>query len=247
MLGAIIVLAACEKNTYKTTLRDYPDGKALVKIGLFTMDSIPKTQLVYNNGERISSPFASPYPYPGGGYNTGGGTGGDYFTLTPGPNKFEFYTTNVGTYNLVSKLFETTQTLEADKKYTLYVADTAASKVAVLAEDNGTTPADSGFANIRFINLIPNSSSVDFYQNNNLLKGNVKYKEFTSFFNIPSSTADTFSIRLAGAAPGPAITAVAYYRLAINTNKRILSFISRGYLGVVDLTRRANVSVAVNQ
>ncbi|MEO7264012.1 MAG: DUF4397 domain-containing protein [Ferruginibacter sp.] len=247
MLAAVFALAACEKNTFKTTEHTYPDGFALLKVGLFTMDSIAKTQLVYNNGVRISSPFASPYPYPGGGYNTGGGTGGDYFKLNAGVNKFEFYTTNQGTYNLVSKLFETTQTLEANKKYTLYVADTATSKAAVLAPDNGTTPVDSGFANIRFINLVPNSTAVDFYQNNTLLKGNIKYKEFTDFFNMPSGVADTFSIRIAGSAPGPAIFASAYYRLAINTNKRILSFISRGYLGVVDATRKANVSVAVNQ
>ncbi|MDB5202813.1 MAG: hypothetical protein JWQ27_2222 [Ferruginibacter sp.] len=247
LLVAAVALASCTKNTFEATERSGIEGKTLVKIGMFSMTTVLGNQLIYNNGERISGVFASPYPYPGGGYNTGGGTGGDYFALTPGVNKFEFYSTNTGTANLISKIFETTQTLEAEKKYTIYITDTAANETAILAPDNGVAPADSGKANIRFINLIPNAAAVDFYQNNTLLKSNIKYKEFTEFFDIPAGTTDSFSIRIAGSAPGPALTATAYYRLAINTNRRILSMLSRGYIGAVDANRMPKVSVAVNQ
>lgn len=249
ILAIIILLGSCEKNTFRATERTGIEGKSLLKVGLFTMNTVPVSQLIYLNGARSSSLIASPYPYPGGGFNTGGGSGGDYFSLNPGVNTIELYTTNPGTANTISKIFETSQTLEVNQKYTVYIADTASNMVAISALDNGKTPADSGFTNIRFINLIPNSTAVDFYQNQTLLKSNIKYKEFTEFFDIKSGTTDTFSIRTAGAAPGTPASGLANYRLVLNTNRRIFSIVSRGYLGITSLTdpRRPSVSVVVNQ
>ena len=249
LFAILILFGACKKNSFKVTDKEPVDGTALVKIGLFNMTAAALPLLIYNNGERISGAITSPYPYPGGGFNTGGSSNGDYFALKPGANKFELYTTNAGTSNIISKFFETTQTLEANKKYTIYTTDTGANTVAILAPDDAMAPADSGFAKIRFINLIPNSNSVDFYKGNTLLKGDIKYKAFTDFFNIPSSTVDTFSIRPAGSAPGFASTATAYYRHTANTNQRILSFLCRGYMGLPGTTdlRLAKVSISVNQ
>lgn len=248
LFAAILLFTACKKNAYNITDRQTVDGKSLVKIGLFNMTIATTNLLIYNNGDRISGAVASPYPYPGGGFNTSGNSNGDYFAVNPGNNKFELFTTNPGTANIITKFFETTQNLEANKKYTIYTTDTAANVVAILAPDDAVAP-DSGFARIRFINLIPNSNSVDFYKGTTLLKAGVAYKNFTDFFDIPASTIDTFSIRAAGAVPGPAITALAYYRLANNTNKRIYSFLCRGYLGIGGTTdlRRPQVSVSVNQ
>lgn len=256
LLLCAIVLAACKKNTFKATEREGVETKALVKIGLFNMYTLATPVLIYNNGERISSAITSPYPFPGGGFNTGGNSNGDYFAVTPGDNKFELYTTNTGTTNLISKLLETVQNVEANKRYTIYVADTGTNIVAIKAPDDAVKP-DTSLARIRFINLIPNSPVVgfDFYKGSTLLKSGIKYKEFTEFFDIPFSTADSFSIRPAGSAPGFATTAITYYRLATNTNQRIYSFLCRGYLGfpqvvvapaVLDL-RRPLISVSVNQ
>ena len=243
----LLTLGACKKNTYNITDRQGVEEKALVKIGLFNMTIATTNVLIYNNGVRISGAIASPYPYPGGGFNTSGNSNGDYFAATPGDNKFELFTTNFGTTNLISKIFETTQKLEAKKRYTIYTTDTAANAIAILTPDDAMAP-DSGFARIRFINLIP-GSNVDFYKGNTLLKAGIAYKSFTEFFDIPASTVDTFSIRTAGSAPGPANTALSFYRLANNTNQRIYSFLSRGYLGVTGATdlRRPLVSVSVNQ
>lgn len=248
LFACILSICACEKNSFNITERLGVDGKALVKIGLFNMTSASTNLLIFNNGERISGPVASPYPYPGGGFNTGGNSNGDYFAVKPGANKFELFTTNPGTANVIAKFFETSQTLEANKKYTIYTTDTATNATAIIAPDDAVAP-DSGFARIRFINLIPNSGSVDFYQGNTRLKSAVKYKDFTEFFDIPATTVDTFSIRLAGAATGPANTATAFYRLATNTNQRIYSLLCRGYLGIAGTTdlRRPLVSVSVNQ
>lgn len=248
----IVFLGACEKNTFRVADRTGVEGKALIKIGLFNMTPAARSVLIFNNGVLVSGPVAAPYPYPGSGLNTNGSTAtGDYFAAEPGENKYEMFTFHPGTSNVISKVMETTQTLEANKKYTLYSTDTAANTVYVLAPDDAVAP-DSGKAVIRFINLIPDSDpvgGVDFYQGNTLLKAGVKYKNFTEFFEIPATTVDTFSIRLAGSAPGPASTARAFYRLTNNTNQRIYSFLSRGYLSIPGTTdlRRPAVSAIINQ
>ncbi len=245
-LALLIVIAGCKKNSYKITDQQNTEGKALVKIGLFNMFTVATPMVIYNNGQKISGAISSAYPFPGGGYNTQGSSNGDYFALTPGANTFELYVVNNGTLNVISKFLETTQNLEPNKKYTIYTTDTAANIAVVLAPDDAAAP-DTGLARIRFINLIPNAPSVDFYKGNTLLKADIKYKSFTDFFDVPKSTVDTFSIRLAGSAPGSSLSALAYYRLSTNTNQRILSFLSRGYAGITTGTRVPSVSVSVNQ
>lgn len=251
LFAAVLFLSACEKNTYRVADRTGIEGKARVKVAIFSMYSPAKTVLIYNNGTLVSGPVAIPYPYPGAGLNTGGPTAtGEYFVVNPGENTWEMYTFHPGTSNTISKILATTQTVEADKKYTLYTADTAANISYILAPDDAVAP-DSGKAVIRFTNLIPDSDvsgGLDFYKGNTLLKAGIKYKAYTEFFEIPASTVDTFSVRLAGAAPGPANTAKAFYRLTNNTNQRIYSFVARGYLGFsgTDI-RRPFVSAIINQ
>ena len=243
----LIMVAACKKNTFNVTDPQSVDGKALVKIGLFNMTTTSTPLLIFANGQRISGALSSPNAFPGGGFNAPSQvSNGDYFAVAPGDNKLEFYTTNFGTANIISKIFETTQNLEANKKYTVYITDTAANIKAIKAPDNANTP-DSGLARIRFTNLIPNSGSVDFYKGNTLVKAAVNYKDFTDFIDVPSSIVDTFSIRIAGTPAGPAITSIAYLRMIVNTNQRIYSFVSRGYLGAPEVLRKPNVSAFVNQ
>lgn len=243
LIAAVLLFNSCKKNGFKVTDQVGTEGKALVKLGLFHMTTLATPLVVYNNGNRMSGAIASPYPFPGGGYNTGGGTGGDYLTLEPGVNKFELFTVFTGTLNNSSKFFETTQTVEANKKYTIYSTDTLSNSTAVMVSDDANSP-DSGFARIRFINLIPNSGSVDFYKGTSLLKSNISFKQFTEFFDVVSTTTDAFSIRPTGALL--TTTPTATYTLAINTNQRILSFVCRGYIGAIG-TRIPSVSVCVNQ
>lgn len=252
LFAITLLLAACEKNTYRVADRTGVEGKALIKIGVFNMTPVARNVLIYNNGTLVSGPIAAPYPYPGGGLNANGPTAtGDYFAVNPGENKYEMYTFNPGTSNTIAKVLETTQTLEAGKKYTLYTADTASNAVYVLAPDDAIAP-DSGLAIMRFVNLIPDSDAaggLDFYQGNTLVQAGVKYKSFTDFKIVPATSIDTFSIRLAGSAPGPANTARAFYRLTNNTNQRIYSFVARGYLSIPGTTdlRRPAVTGIINQ
>jgi hypothetical protein len=238
-----LIFTSCKKNTFNAVQRADIEDKALVKLGLFNAPTVALNLLAYDNGERISGALALPYPFPGGGFNTSGSSNGDYLALNPGSNKFEFYTTNPGTVNLITKFFETTQTFDANKKYTVYTTDTAANATAITAVDDAVAP-DSGFSRIRFINLMPNAASVDFYKGTTLLKKDISYKTYTEFFDIAPGS-DSFSVRIAGSAPGSALSALAY-RVIAPTNKRIYSFLSRGYVGQTG-NRAPNVSAIVNQ
>lgn len=244
----IVAAIGCKKNSFFITERTEPTGKSLTKLVLCNMTSPASTLTIFDNGVKISPALglSTPYPFPGGGFNTGGSSNGDYLALNPGVHNFELKTLLPGLNNVLSNFASFSQTLEADKKYSIYTADSGANFVAVLALDNFTTPADSGKTAARFVNMIPNAPAVDFYQNSTLIASNVKYKEFTDFMEIPASVADTFAIRLTGDVGGPALTAKAYYRLVTNTNQRALSFVARGFISGVS-PKQAAVSVVVNR
>jgi hypothetical protein len=239
----VVLLTACEKNTFRTTERSFEDGKAQIKLGLFNAPTAATALLAYINGERVSSSLLLPYPFPGGGFNTGGSSNGDYLSVDPGANKLQLFTTNPGTANVIREFQKADLTFEANKKYTVYTTDTAENAVAITTPDDATAP-DSGYSRIRFIHLMPNVPAVDFYKGNTLLKSNIAYKAYTDFFDVAFG-ADSFSIRVAGAPAGSALSALAY-RVITPTNKRIYSFLSRGYQGAT-LLRAPNVSAIVNQ
>lgn len=237
---------SCKKNEFNTTERDYVNGKTLVKVGLFSMSASPSPLVIYDNDARISPALSIPYGYPGGGYNVGGSVNADYLALNPGANKFSFYIMLTNINYIQGKAFETTQNLEADKRYSLFIADTSSNTVAVLAPDNGAGKIDSGYARIRFVNLIPNSPALDLYKNDSLLISNITYKNFSGYIDIPSSLVDSFAIRPTGTPKDYAKNATAYYRLSTNTEKRIFSVIARGYIGATT-PRNPNVTVLLNK
>ena len=241
--AGVVMLSACEKNTFRTTDRSFEEGKAQIKLGLFNAPLAATSVLAYLNGVRVSSSLLLPYPFPGGGFNTGGSSNGDYLAVNAGANKLQLFTTNPGTANIVKEFMTADLTFEANKKYTVYTTDTAENAVAIIAPDNALAP-DSGYSRIRFIHLMPNVPAVDFYKGTTLLKSNVQYKQFTDFFDIAFGS-DSFSVRVAGTAPGSALSALAY-RVIAPTNRRIYSFLSRGYQGAT-LLRAPNVSAIVNQ
>lgn len=244
----MLAMLGCKKNTFFVTERTEPVGKSLTKFVLCNMTSPASTLTIFDNGTKISPALglSTPYPFPGGGFNTGGSSNGDYLALNPGTHNFELKTLLSGLNNVVSSYATFSQTLEANKMYSIYTADSGSNFTAVLALDNFTTPKDSGKTAARFVNMIPNAPAVDFYQNGTLVASNVKYKEFTDFMEIPASVADSFAIRLSGDVGGPALTAKAYYRLVTNTNQRALSFVARGFIGGVS-PKQAAVSVVVNR
>lgn len=243
---ALVQISACKKNTYTETERTSPDGKALIKFGLFSMYTVSTPLTIYRNDIKLSAAIASPYGYPGGGFNTGGNSYADYLGIDPGSIKFDIASVYPNTNYVQRQIFDTTYSLAADKKYTILVADTLASTTSVLLEDNFPVNLDSGYAFFRITNLIPNSGSLDFYKNDSLIARNVAYKATTDLIRLPASLADSFAIRPAGSPGGPASAATVFYRLATNTNKRIYTMVSRGYLSA-STPRNPTISLIINK
>jgi hypothetical protein len=241
----VFSLAACKKNTFRVTDRTSPDGKALVKIAYFSAtNTLPNVQL-YLNGIRQTPPIAYPYPYPGGGQNTNGSNNADFLQADPGSNKFEVFVPNTGTSVPSSKLFESTQTFEANKKQILFVVDTGTTMSGFTVITETPTP-DSGFSRVNFVNGIPNAPSVDFYKGTNatsatVIATDIRYKEHSDYFNIPFGT-DSFFVRPAGS---PTATPIAR-RAFTFANQRIYTILSAGYNGATG-NRAARLSAIVTQ
>jgi hypothetical protein len=243
---ALVQTSACKKNTYTETERTSPDGKALIKFGLFSMYTVSTPLTIYQNDIKLSAAIPSPYGYPGGGFNTGGNSYADYLGIDPGSVKFNITSVYPNTNYVQRQIFDTTYSLVADKKYTMLLADTLESTASVLLEDNFPSKLDSGYAFFRITNLIPNSGSLDFYKNDSLIARNVAYKATTDLIRLPASLVDSFAIRQAGSPGGPASTAIVFYRLATNTNKRIYTMVSRGYLSAAT-PRNPTISLIINK
>lgn len=250
-------MTACKKNSFTVTERLDVNGKSFVKFGLFNLSSntqvYPFTQniSIFANNEKISPGLGifsttTGYGYPGGGYNIGGSVNADYLALAPGANTFDFKVLVPNLNTVYREIYNVTQNIEVDKKYTMYLSDSTDVK-SLLAPDNASFNIDSGYVSVRFVNLIPNSTSLDLYKNDSLIISNVNYNKYSDYVLIPAALADTFAIRTTGTSGGYANTATAYYRLAINTNKRIISVIAKGYLGITAAPRTPGVSVLLNK
>ncbi len=249
VLFAVTVFSGCEKNTYNVTERTGSEGTAQVKLGYFSAYTVLPSTILYVNGKPVSNTLAAPFSFPGGGFNMGGSSNGDYLMLPPGATKIQGFTPVPGTGNIARKLFEFTETFSADKFYTYYITDTAATATGFSIEDSKATP-DSGFARIKFVNAMPNVAAIDLYKGATnttatLLISNVAFKSASASFDV-ALPSDSFFIRPAGAAITTA--PIARRAWASNlTNKRIYTMLARGYNGTTATNLLPNLSVIVNQ
>lgn len=246
ILAAVAGLAGCEKNTFKQREVSYPEGKALVKVGLFTAYNVNTPMRVAFNGEYVSNELLYAIPFPGGGFNTGGLSNSDYLVTNPGTTKVELFMMNVGLPKPSTKVMEANVDMEANKRYTLFLTDTANKTSAWLVNVDGPTP-DTGTAAAIFTNGIPNVASVDFYKGASestatLIAGDVKYKAATGYIKLTTGT-DSFFVRRAG----EAISVRPFARRPFTfSNQRLYTVLTRGYDGATG-NRAPNVSAIVNQ
>jgi hypothetical protein len=245
--AAAIVLLSCKKNSYNITERTSNEGAAQVKLGYFSAYTILPNTILYINDKPVSNTLVAPISFPGGGFNMGGSSNGDYLLVTPGSVKIQGFVPVPGTGNIASKLFEFTQAFNANTNYTFYITDTAANTTGFSIEDTKTTP-DSGFARIKFVNAMPNTA-VDLYKGTTnatatLFQANVAYKGVTASFDLTVPVSDSFFIRPAGTLASTAPIARRAFSL---TNKRIYTMLARGYNGAVATNLLPNISVIVNQ
>jgi hypothetical protein len=242
------MITACEKNEITLDDATIVEDDALFKLGYFSPNSSnPGVQLKINDA-RVSYLFTNATPFPGGGYNTGGSSNSDYVVVKPGQTKVSISIPKKGTNEDSIVVLNTTVNLEARKKYSMFTSDTIPNVKAFMVEDVFVTP-DSGFAKVRFTNLMANVPAVDFYQNGILIKANVALNTCTDFMDISiANNPSNFQIRPAGALA--TTTALAVYPAAATftlTNTRIYTIIARGYSGTTDTQRKPNVSLILNR
>lgn len=244
-----LFMAGCEKNSWKTREVTYPEGQALVKVGLFSAYNVNSPIRVAINGQVVSNELTYAIPFPGGGFNTGGSSNSDYLMVAPGSTKVELFSMNPGTPKPFAKIHESTVALEANKRYTLFLADTVgpSSTITSFLVPLDTPTPDSGNAKMNFVHAMPNVPAVDVYKGATattatLLFGAVAYKAATDYVLVPPTT-DSFFIRPAGAAPTTTPIARRGFSFA---NQRIYTVFSRGYSGTTG-NRIPNLSAIINQ
>lgn len=248
IFSTALVIAGCSKNEIKLNDVEIVKDEALFKIGYFSPTALnPGVQLNIND-HRVSYLLTNATPFPGGGYNTGGSSNSDYLVVTPGQTKISISIPQKGTSTDSVVVLNTTVTLDGKKKYSMFTSDSVPNLSAFMVEDVFVTP-DSGFAKVRFTNLMPNVPAVDFYQNGVLVKASVALKTCTDFQDISiANNPCNFQIRAAGALPTSVALAVypttATFTL---TNTRIYTIIARGYNGLTDANRKPNVSLILNR
>jgi len=247
--AAALVFWGCKKNSYFITERTSSAGSAQVKLGYFSAYTVLPNTILYINDKPVSNTLLAPVGFPGGGFNTNGLSNGDYLWITPGSTKIQGFTPIPGTGNLMTKLFEFTQSFDADKFYTFFITDTSTNTAGFSIADTKSMP-DSGFARIKFVNCMPNLPALDLYKGATnatatLFAGNVAYKSATTNYDIPLPS-DSFFIRPAGALASTTPIARRAFASSL-TNRRIYTMLARGYNGAVATNLLPNLSVVVNQ
>jgi hypothetical protein len=233
MIFTILVVGpGCEKNEIKYGEFEVVDANdALLKIN-FVSSYFTNPQInISMDGARISNPITARTPFPGGGYNTGGGSTADYLALAPGNHTLKIAVPFKGTGNDSLKLYETSITIEGGKAQTLHITDTSATTTNVLFTDDRTRP-DSGKINYRFVNLMPNEPALDLYYGTNLVASNVAYKEGKEFTMDQPATSVAWTVRAAGSGTAGA-TIATYSSASTITNRRAYTVFALGYKEVV--------------
>lgn len=239
-------LMSCEKNIQRELETVSIDGKAFVKINYamaFTVNSNAQLKI---NGARVSTTLTFPYPFPGGGLNTGGSSNPDYLALDPKQIDLVVSRPKAGSSEdsvvLFSKSFAS-NAIFFGSNYTIHLTDTGANATGVVVTDNITLP-DSGYSRFKFVNLLPNQTALDLYNGSVKVASNVAYKGTSPEFTIQvTGTAAAWTIRPAGAAATS--TALATYSMTV-PNQRSMTVFASGYSGAAS-PRNARVSLLYNR
>ena len=254
-LAVVVIFGGCTKNVINYgDIDKLSDADALLKINYVSQYANNRSVFIKINDQRISSLITGRTPYPGGGYNTGGGNTADFLQVLAGDVKISVVQPkkiNDGTDSIV--LYTTTVNLAAGKYYVAHITDTAATTKTVLTEENFTLP-DSLTTRYHFLNLMPNVPAIDLYwgtatttdqSTDSLLVGNVAFLANTPDFTIKNATTTfkTFKIRAAGAAKTSATVLASYLPTTMSTSRRSYTAFATGYNGKVSpSTQRPYIS-----
>ncbi|WP_234991287.1 DUF4397 domain-containing protein [Sphingobacterium psychroaquaticum] len=224
----------------------------IVKINMASVYPDDRYMYVKFNDSRITSLIRAREPFPGGGYNTRGDSRPDFLKYTAGTVNVKValpHKVDRGLDSLI--LYESNLTFEAGKRYTLHIADTAASTKLILNEEDLSRP-DSTFARYRFTNLMPNVPAIDLYYGavagtaeptqDSLVAKNIKYLETSDYFQLNRITSRTWKIRPAGAPVTNASVLASYSNAGALLDRRAYTIYALGYQGFTTTIMRPYVS-----
>lgn len=232
-VAAVLLFNGCKKNAINYSDFEYVDAnQARIKVNYnvaFYNDPLVQIKI---NGVRVSGTnVQTRFPFPGGGFNTLGGSTGDYLPINPGTTEVLISIPKKGTSIDSVEIYKTTMTTAPGKSYSLHVADSLSRKGLPVEED--TSLPDSGFVRFRFVNLMANVPAIDLYLGTTLVAANVPFMEIGPAFTLPTSQAlisTTWAIRPAGALPTS--TAIATYNSASTLlSRRVYTVFATGYNG----------------
>lgn len=81
--------------------------------------------------------------------------------------------------------FGADQFFDTDERYSIFTSDSLSKMKALILNDTHTTPAP-GFAQIRFIHLVPDAGSVSLTQDTTVLTTTTGYNTSTAFLSVPT-------------------------------------------------------------
>lgn len=246
LLLSALLFAGCDKEAdWRAESQTVSAGRPLLKINYASAYNANPSVILSINDARVSNSLTARTPFPGGGYNTGGGSQGDYLMVPMGSNKLAISIPNKSFYADSVVLFTTTVNLDPDKYYTAHITDTAANTKVVVTQDDRSLP-DTGTTKFRFINLMPNVPAIDLYYGTTLVASNVPYLGYSDYITMPvPKTALAWTIREAGAAPTSA--ALATYTSANTTlARRVYTGFAMGYKGQTSTARKPYISFFLN-
>jgi hypothetical protein len=233
-----LVFVGCDKETdWKAKAENVPAGKSFLKINYVSAYAANPGVILSLNNARVSNTITARTPFPGGGYNTGGGSQGDYLGVAAGHNSLAVTIPNKSFYADSVVLFTTSLNLNPEKYYTVHITDTASKTKVVVTMDDLTQP-DTGSTRFRFINLMPNVPAVDLYYGTTKVASNIAYLSTSDYvtMKVPATNL-AWTIREAGAAPTS--TALATYTSGNTTlSQRVYTAFAVGYKGSTDAARR---------
>jgi hypothetical protein len=241
-----IGLMSCEKNIQRELDLVSTDGKAYIKINYAMAFAVNSGVQLKINGSRVSTTLTFPYPFPGGGLNTGGSSNPDYLALDPKQIDLVVSRPKVGTAEdsvvLFSKSFAN-NAIFFGTNYTIHLTDTGANATGVVVTDNITRP-DSGYSRFKFVNLLPNQTALDLYYGTVRVASNIAYKANSPEFTIQvTGSSASWTIRPAGALSTS--TALATYAMTV-PNQRSFTVFAAGYSGA-GAPRAARISLLYNR
>jgi hypothetical protein len=248
LFSIAILFAGCKKNEINYGETEAITGKALLKINYVSgYAANPSVQLSINN-TRVSNLITSRTPFPGGGFNTGGGSTPDYLAVNPGNLEISVAIPKRLTNTDSVLLHKSSIKVEENKNYTVHITDTAANTKAVLTVDDLTIP-EEGKARYKFVHLMPNVPALDLYFGTTKVASNIAYLGVSDYFEVAVPTSATaWNIREAGTSATS--TALATYSSASTyTNRRVYTTFALGYKGITSTTdaRRPFVSFFLNK